>query len=533
MSNARKRLNHRLIPKPSALALFSVVLLTLVFLEKSSARAEERAKSVTPLDAGMLARAIDEHIDKRLAAEKIQPGPRSADAEFLRRAYLDLAGSIPTSEKTVAFLDSGDPDKRARLIDELLAGPQHSRHMAGIWASRLIPRELASVGMNRNTMVEKLGAWFDDGFQKNTAWDKLVRDLITAKGVPDENGAAMLFVNPDVDKLTDAVGRMFLGVQLQCAQCHDDRLGRSWKRADYWAMAAFFFKVRDNRMRAEEAAKLGLERGITEQDAPRSPKRKLPATATVVPPKFLAGAEAKLVSAAPYRPALAEWMTAPTNPYFARSMVNRQWAHLFGHGLVTPVDDLHDKNPASHPELLQLLSEQFIAHGFDVKFVLRTICLSDAYQRTSISRESEEYDRATELFARMAVKDLTLRQLKNAREVMLPKKQGNGPKPLLYADLIEDADATEFRKGIPDTLIQMNAKETGAFLKDLTARLVPVKSAKPAAENLETIYLHILSRRPTAEEIQRLKGYVERQGVRAYPDICWALLNSAEFLLNH
>jgi len=501
------------------------------------------AEAKPKLDAVALAKLIDREIQQRLGAEKVRAAPLADDAEFLRRVYLDIAGAIPPYEKTVAFLDSTEPDKRAKLVDELLNSPQYARHMAGIWASKLIPRELASVGMNRNTMVEKLGAWFDDAFQQNTAWDQLVRDLLTAKGLSDQNGAAMMFANPDVDKLTDIVGRMFLGVQLQCAQCHDDRLGRPWQRTDYWGLAAFFSKVRDNRMRGEEATKLGLERGITEQDAPRLPKRKLPATAKVVPPKFLMGDAPTLDPAGAYRPALADWMTAPANPYFARSMVNRQWAHLFGRGLVNPIDDLHEKNEPSHPKLLQELTEQFVANGFDVKYLLRAICLSEAYQRTSkiqlggagsvSDRSKDQLDRVAELFGRMAVKDLRPRQLASCREVLAPKKMGNGPKPLLYADLIEDVDPAEFRKGIPDTLVLMNARDTGTFLKDLSGRLVPAKSGKSIEKNIEIVYLHIVSRRPTAEETKRLAGYVERQGARAYQDISWALLNSAEFLLNH
>lgn len=252
-------------------------------------------------------------------------------------------------------------------------------------------------------------------------------------------------------------------------------------------------------------------------------------------PKFLTGEEPKLDPAGPYRPALADWLTSQKNPYFAKSMVNRQWAHLFGRGLVNPVDDLHDKNPPSHPELLDLLTEQFVANDFDVKYVLRAICVSETYQWTSkFSATDASKDKGAVLFARMAVKDLTPRQLTNAREVLAAKKkQGNGPKPLLYSDLIEDVDATEFRKGIPDTLMLMNAKDTGQFVKDLANRLVPNKNGKSAADNVEVLYLTILSRRPTSEETKRLTGYIDRQGNRSYQDVCWALLNSAEFLLNH
>lgn len=222
-----------------------------------AAMAEE--KQSAKLDARALAKEIDRLIQARLDREEATPAARSQDAEFLRRVHLDLIGAIPSDDKTVAFLDTKDPDKRAKLVDELLASPQYSRYMAGIWASRLIPRELSSPGFNRNTMVERLGGWFDDSFQKNKPWNTLVCELLTATGRPEDNGAAVLFQNGEVDKLTDAIGRLFLGVQLQCAQCHNDRLGRAWQRTDYWGMAAFFFKVRENRTKNEGTP------GITEE----------------------------------------------------------------------------------------------------------------------------------------------------------------------------------------------------------------------------------------------------------------------------
>ncbi len=503
---------------------FIGLALTILMASSLTTAAQEKAK----LDAPSLAKEIDRLIQQRLDKEKVPPAARADDADFLRRVHLDLTGTIPAYEKTLAFLESKDPAKRTKLVDDLLASPHYSRYMAGIWASRLVPRELSSPGLNRNVMVERLGGWFDEAFQKDKPWNKVVHEALTATGRPEENGAATLFQNGEVDKLTDAVGRMFLGVQLQCAQCHNDRLDRPWQRNDYWGMAAFFFKVRENRGKNEGTP------GITEEPS-KFGKRKLPETAKIVDPKFLQHDTPKLDPSGPLRPVLADWLTSPKNPYFAKSMVNRQWAHLFGRGLVNPVDDLHEKNPPSHPEMLDLLTAQFIAHDFDVKYVLRAICLSDAYQRTSatsVSRKDSKTD-AVSLFARMAVKDLTPRQMKNTREVLLPKKPGNGPKAQLYADLIEDADATEFRKGIPDTLGLMNAKETGQFIKDLANRIVPNKNGKAAGENVELLYLHILSRRPTDAERIRLTAYLDRQGQRAYQDICWALLNSAEFLLNH
>jgi hypothetical protein len=539
--DAEGRSDMRISAKLFALAPLVVAAgLTVSFSERGRLEAadQDANRPAAKLEALELARRIDLEINKRLAAAQVKPSPLSEDAEFLRRAYLDVTGAIPPYEKVVAFLDSKEPDKRAKLVDELLASPPYARYMAGIWASKLIPRELASVGHNRTTMVEGLGRWFDDRFQKNQPWNQLVNELLTACGTQQENGAVILFVNPEIDKLTDAVGRLFLGVQLQCAQCHDDRLGRPWKRTDYWGVAAFFSKVKENRIKSDEAAKNGIAVGFTEElkvyKGSKPPK--LPPTAKVVPPKFLDGEEPKLDPDAPYRPVFARWLTSADNPFFARSIVNRTWAHFFARGLVHPVDDMHADNPPSHPELLKELTDQFVAHDFDLHYLIRAICASQTYQRTS--RGEEPGGKGTKndaaLFARMAIKDLTPRQLANSRNVLLGDKppRGNGPKPVLYSNLIDEVDPTQSQGGIPDTLRMMNERSVDTLTKEIVDRL-----GRPPAgaveENVDKLFLHILSRRPTADESKRLVGYVNGQQKRGYQDIAWALLNSAEFLLNH
>jgi Protein of unknown function (DUF1549)/Protein of unknown function (DUF1553) len=502
--------------------------------------------SATDVDEAALAQRIDQAIGQRLQAERIKPSPLADDAEFLRRAYLDITGIIPSADKAAAFLDSKDPTKRAKLIDELLASPRFGQHMADIWKGYLLPR----TSDNRQLQTEPLTRWLAESFNGDKPWDQLVTELITASGKQDEHGAVTFFLaNPTADKVTDAVSRLFLGVQLQCAQCHNHPFTK-WKQTEYWGMAAFFTKVKTDRVK--QAAKQGDAAAVSE-DAKGGPA-KLPMSAKVVPAKFLQGEEPKLDRAAPYRPVLAKWMTSPENPFFARAMANRLWAQFFGRGIVDPVDDMHDGNPPSHPELLQELAEQFAAHHFDVKFLIRASCNSRTYQRTS--KPNDKDDSGANLFAHMAIKVNSPEQLYDSLLVVLGapgeaakgrkapnQKAPNQGKKTPGADpravfvnffLSEDgADPTQYQAGIPQALRLMNSPQlsSGALILEQA-----LKSAQPPAQIVERLYLATLSRRPTSSESQRLTNFVHSHGTdarKAYRDILWAVLNSSEFALNH
>jgi len=309
-------------------------------------RAENPAPAAgAPLDTPALARLIDQQVRRRLDDAGVKPSPKADDAEFLRRAYLDLTGRIPPAEKVAAFLDSKDPDKRARVIDELLADARYGRWMAENWTNAMVPRD----SNNRRLKSAPLQDWLAEGFNKNRPWDKLVHELLTATGPQNENGAVTYFIaNNTVDKVTDSVTRLFLGVRLECAQCHNHPF-TTYKRDEYWGMAKFFMNVRLT-ANPQQAAKKGISPGIFESARKaRGKKNALPDSARIVPARFLEGASPKLNPAQPYRPVLADWLAARDNPFFARAMVNRLWAHFFGRGLVNPADDMHKDNPPSHP----------------------------------------------------------------------------------------------------------------------------------------------------------------------------------------
>ncbi|HKI30628.1 MAG TPA: DUF1549 and DUF1553 domain-containing protein [Gemmataceae bacterium] len=491
-------------------------------------------------DAAKLAHCIDRDIEQKLAAEKVAASPRADDAEFLRRAALDVTGVIPPAERVTAFLDSKDPARREKLIDELLASPQYGRHMADVWQHLMLPRD----SDNRRLQPGPFVTWLEESFNANKPWDRTVREVLTATGSQDESPAVTYFLaNPTVDKQTDSVARLFLGTQLQCAQCHNHPFTK-WKQDDYWAMAAFFLKVRPDRL--NPGAKPGNSPGVSEDGKGRPPR--LPEAARTVPAKFFQGEQPRLDRNAPYRPVLADWIASPKNKFFARAMVNRTWGQFFGRGFVNPVDDLREDNVSSHPELLQDLADAFAASGFDLKFLVKAICLSETYNRTSRPASANEKD--VMLFSHVAVKPLTPEQLYDSLNVVLGsprggearggkgqggRRLGGGPREQFIAFFAADegALATEYHAGIPQALRLMNAPQMNNTNAVAAAF---ARGDRSPAQVIEQLYVSALSRRPTAEETKRLTAYVEKHdgaARQAYGDVVWAVLNSSEFALNH
>src|SRR5262245_18777178 len=338
--------------------------------------------SAAPLrgdEAMELAGLIDRHVQAGLDAANLKAAPPADDAEFLRRAFLDFHGVVPTPDRTELFLDDRDPHKRTLLIDELLAHFRFGEHFGDIWRTRLIS-PLVSEERQRS---DRFAVWLSERFNRNDGWDRISRELLTATGKIEDNPAVIYLIegrNPlGVTDLTDLTSRYFLGVRLNCAQCHDHPFVR-WKRQDYWGMAAFFAQIQ-----TPQRAKLVYMVGV--QDNPKFTLATLQAADAIdgfqsQPPTFLGGQELKADGKQPLRVALADWMTSPDNPYFARAAVNRLWWHFFGRGLVNPVDDMHSGNAPSHPELLDQLSQRFAKSGFDLKLLCRAIATSRTYQRT-------------------------------------------------------------------------------------------------------------------------------------------------------
>ena len=536
--------------RTNALRCLSLLLLTGLFgliLDSLSDAAEKSKPTPAPaaktsgakLELAALSRLIDQQVNERIQAEQLTASSRSDDAEFLRRAYLDITGRIPSAEKAAAFLDSKDANKRAKLVDELLASPDYGRHMADIWQALLLHHESMNRALDSEPMVE----WLKENFNENKPWDKMVHEILTASGDVDKNPTTLYFISQGtVDKMTDNATKVFLGVQLQCAQCHNHPF-TDWKQNEYWGMAAFFMKVQTP-PNIQKAAKNGEKLSVIETAQPKRGKNALPESAKFLSPKFLGGDTPKVGNTA-LRPVLADWLTTAKNPYFSKAMANRLWAQFMGRGLVNPVDDMHDGNPSSHPQLLAELAEQFAASNFDVKFLIRAICNSDTYQRSSKPNNSNK-EAPAEVYSRMAVKMLSGEQLVDSiAEVVGPvggagraagkgaagKAANRDPRANLAAFFggDENGNVTEYQDGIPQVLRLMNS----AALNRSPRLQEAVKTAKTPEQAIEKIYLTALSRRPTQDELNKLTAHVNKVGARdAYGDILWAVLNSTEFRVN-
>ncbi len=532
-------------PVPSSLELFDGELAKYLKQVQDNAAKPKPAVPAGPVvakDAVALAKLIDAEINRELADEKLAASPRCSDDEFLRRAYLDITGTIPTADKAREFLDSKDTDKRAKLLDELLADPHYGRRMADIWTAKLFPADSA----NRFVLKEPLHKWFMEEFNKNVPWDKLVTALVTAEGTVEDNPATTYFLaNRSVDKLTDTTAQHFMGIQLQCAQCHNHPF-TTWKQTEYWGMATFYSKVSADRPKNANKGGDNTKIGVTEGNGRARGKDFFPESAKTVPAKFLGGPEPKVSDRDPYRPVLAKWLTSAENPYFAKAIVNRTWAHLFGRGFVNPIDDMLEENPASHPELLATLAQHLGTAGeFDLKYLIKSICLSETYQRTSrpaIDNKDDKYK-----FSHMTMKALSPEQLFDSLAQVTGLGQGaapKGPKGVMLKGApngarsqfvnfflagAESASTVDYEAGIPQALRLMNS----AIANNPAAVRTVIGSSTKPEDAIERIYLATLSRRPTADQMKMLTEYVAKAGtpMTAYSDILWATLNSSEFTL--
>jgi hypothetical protein len=521
-----------------------------------------------------LAEMIDREIDRPLKEAGLPASPLAGDAEFLRRAYLDLTGRIPPRDKASAFLLDADPTKRARLIDELLASKEHGVFFARIWADLLIKRDFDS---NRGLKTGPFVNWLADQFNKNAGWDQIVRDMITATG-PEESAPQTLFIlanqdnrQPSPPKLVGAVGNLFMGIHIQCAECHQHPFTSKWGQNDFWGMAAFFGHTKADRgpmMKGKKANGPATIKEVERAMAPRDKKgaKTGPAiqaglkiavpdpndprkTVRIATGKFFEGRQAPATTRGPYRPHLAQWLTAPENRYFSGAAVNRVWAHFFARGLVNPIEDMNDANKPTHPELLRKLAEDFTASSYDLKKLMRAICNSSAYQRTSRPLPDNKTDER--LYSHMPVKVMSAQQLIDSLEVVIgrdfpgvrprpqapPGKKGQGR---IGGDVLVrsfdtreyDDDATEFSYGIPQLLRLMNTPLTNAGAR--MAQQLVSKYKDDHARAIQEIYLTALSRLPSEQEAARMADYVKKQsnGGSGYADVMWALLNCAEFISN-
>jgi hypothetical protein len=487
-------------------------------------------------------RYIDELVFKKLKKLQYLPSEIGTDDEFLRRSYLDVIGTLPSLAAVKRFHDDERPDKRSRLVDELLERPGYAAFWATKWGDvlRLTRKTVTPDG------AHKYYTWLVQSFARNQPYDEFARELLTASGSTYSNPAANYYrTSTDAADAAESTAQVFLGFRLACAKCHNHPFER-WTQDNYYGMTAFFNRVkRKPGSRKDEIVVWVERRGEVTQ----------PRTKKTMPPWLPLIGDATVSGDDDRREALAEWMTRTENPFFATVEVNRIWYHLMGKGIVDPVDDFRDSNPPSNAELLAALASDFRESGFDRKHILRTILNSRTYQLSSTKNDFNRDD--TRFFSHAYPRLLGAEQLLDGicHVTGVGQRFGELPPGTPATQLPSPDPKIEFLKvfGQPErqtvcqcerqtetnlskALQMFNGSLIHGKLRDGNNRIRRAIREKKTDDDIVTeLYLAAFCRQPRAEELDAAKRYLEKKDKReeALEDVCWALLNSNEFLFQH
>ena len=494
-----------------------------------------------------IANDIDRHVFAKQKELQLNPAPLATDEVFLRRVYLDTIGVLPRADEARAFLDSKDPQKRAKLIDRLLDRDEYAAFWALKWADVLrgSPTTISERG------VHSFHRYIVKTIATDKPMDQFARELLTGLGNTLNKPAANFYrISRTPEDSAEAFAQLFLGVRVQCAKCHNHPF-ESITQTDYYGLSAYFAQVQF------KGAKFGLDDEIVylqpgrEVQHPTTRKKQEP-IAFGVPAGVLAPDEDR-------REKLADWLTRPDNRFFAPSLVNRVWYHLLGRAIVEPVDDFRDTNPPSNPELLDALAKEFAKNGYRLKPLVRSILNSNTYQLASVGapKQVESAADPDRYFTKAAIRMLSAEQILDAistatgvpetfkgypagtRAIELAEGGVNHPFLQAFSKPVRDATcecAREEDPSLPQMLHLLNNKGMLAKVNSPQARLnVALREKKENAALVEEIYLATLSRRPTAAEIGIAARHIEQLGDRAkgLQDLQYALFNLGEFLLRH
>ena len=560
-----KSCKFRSLPILATLGLLAFSLSPLVLCSVSAAdeaKTQGGADGVGVASADVpLSQFIDQQIRQGWADNEIEPSVAASDEEWIRRVHLDLVGRIPTLAEVKSFLDDKNPRKRAILVDSLLEHEDYVRNFTTIWTNNCIgrgtPQRVSRTGMEK---------FFREAFAKNRPWNEIVVELVTASGHFEENGAvnyilAQMQMPDDGVQLTAMTTRLFLGLQVQCTQCHNHPFNK-WQQDQFWEFNSFFRQVGK-----EDHRKLDPKTGRQVDDYSEVVWRdfsgpvffeKRSGVMQVAFPKY-EGHEVDPGPEVDRRAELAKLITQPVgsgSPQLAQAMVNRMWSHFFGYGFTRPVDDMGPHNPASHPELLERLASEFVAAQYDVKSLIRWIVNTEAYGLSSQFGDKNKVDDPAAgempLFSHMYLKSMQAEQMYDSLIVASNAHQsGNGnwsaqeeqrrrwmQQFVVAFENDENDETTTFNGTIPQALMMMNSElidkacsvDRGSFLFE------EMSSPGNEAQKINDLYLAALSRKPSKIELAKMQKALGKYGpakLQGYQDLFWALLNSNEFVFIH
>ncbi|HEV8059819.1 MAG TPA: DUF1553 domain-containing protein, partial [Gemmataceae bacterium] len=497
---------------------------------------------------------VDAPVHERWKQLGLAPSALCTDEQFLRRVTLEITGSLPTPTQVDSFAQDKSPQKRDRLVDRLVDSVDYSYFFANKWADVLRLKRRGLPDRVYGTFA--FHQWIQSAMAEDKPFDAFARELLTATGTEETDPAVVWYKElQSPESFVDDIGQVFLGLRLACAQCHHHPYEK-WGQDDYWGLAAFFGRVGRKATRVPGGVNgqplqvVSLfnqpQGGVTNKRTNRRAEYKALDTPAMT-----------IASDVDPRQKLADWLTGPSNPYFARAVVNRYWAHFFGRGIVDPLDDMRVTNPPSNPELLDQLAKDFVANGYSLKHLVRTICKSRTYQLSSVPNESNKQDKQS--FARYYPKRLSAEVLFDAvcqvtatsadfndlprdqhaprRAIMLPDESYSS----YFLEVFgrpQRSSACECERVSEANLAQalhlLNSDEIQGKLSraDGRAELLS-KDSRPDAEKVEELFLWVYGRKPTAEQSDVAMAHLAKQGANkkaAYENILWALLNTKEFV---
>jgi hypothetical protein len=502
---------------------------------------------------------IDALLHKQEKQLKISPAPRTTDEQFLRRVTLDLTGQLPVPADVDEFVADKDPQKRAKLIDRLLDSEEYARHWARYWRDVIVSRATAQMVFLRLPRNLGLEAWFFEQLKANRSWAEITRDLITAEGAvsleePTKNGATgflLCHFGPEADNERAAeTARVFMGIQIQCAQCHDHP-SDIWKRNQFHELAAFYGRTRERRMPGM-AQRISIQISSAPNGEHQMPNLNNPKKSTTMQPHFLFGdAQPPSPDDKSRRKALADAVTSTDNYWFAAAYANRVWGELMGQAFYQPVDDMGPSKEAVLPHVLTRLAASFRAEKYDVKALFRDILNSETYQQQiRLGESTDQHLLFTAAYPTRLRADSLWESLVNVLGTIRGPQPQLNPRQAMFGGLFARLNNFEanFKRefdfdpsskpddvegSIPQALLLMNNPLIDERIQAKGTNLLSrVLTAYPKDDDaLRILYLRTLARKPTDNELEKCRSYIAKVDNRkeAYEDLLWALINSTEF----